>query len=140
MFIISILELILSCTIYFAAGNPFIFVMENLLVAVCLSGTFTIITPLFIKVFGKELATEIFGLTGFSIGVASFLGPLLTKIIIKDDEDYLMIYLIGAGICFLKFMALICFKENEPYIFKHKILEMDKDDKKINDEEINNSQ
>ena len=92
MFIISILELILSSTIYFAAGNPFIFVMENLLVAACLSGTFTIITPLFIKVFGKELATEIFGLTGFSIGVASLLGPLLTKIIIKDDEDYLIYY------------------------------------------------
>lgn len=119
MFIISILELFLSVTIYYIAGNPIIFVIENLLVACCLSGTFTTITPLFNKIFGKELATEIYGLTGFFIGVASFVGPLLTKIMIKEEEDYLMVYMIGGGICLMKFMALLCFKDNEPYQFKY---------------------
>ena len=118
MFIISLLELYLSFTIYYIAGNPIIFVIENLLVACCLSGTFTTITPLFNKIFGKELATEIYGLTGFFIGVASFIGPLLTKVMIKGDEDYLMVYMVGGGICLMKFMALLCFKEEEPYHFK----------------------
>ena len=140
MVIISILELILSSTIYLFAEYPFIFVLENLLVACCLSGTFTTITPLFNKVFGKELATEIYGLTGFFIGVASFLGPILTKVMIKEDEDYLMVYLIGTGICFMKFMALICFKEDEPYVFKHKNEELNNDDKIIKNEEIINNE
>ena len=152
MFIISILELFLSGTIYYIAGNPILFVIENLLVACCLSGTFTTITPLFNKIFGKELATEIYGLTGFFIGVASFVGPLLTKIMINEDEDYLMVYMIGGGICLMKFMALLCFKEDEPYIFKYKdenrnkidnkeIIKIEElgDDKKGDNEELNHA-
>ena len=118
--IISFIELGVCSTIYFFSDNALIFVIENLLVAFCLSGTFTTITPLFNFVFGKDLATEIYGLTGFSIGIASFIGPLLTKIMIKKDEDYLVVYSIGGGICLMKFIALICFKPNEPYIFKNK--------------------
>ena len=91
MFLISLIELGLSVTIYFFAENPVIFIVENLLVALCLSGTFTMITPLFGTVFGKELATEIYGLTGFSIGLASFIGPLLGKILIKEEKDYLIL-------------------------------------------------
>ena len=120
MFLITILELGLSGTVYFFAGNKIIFILENLLVACCLSGTFTMITPLFSTVFGKELATEIFGITGFFIGVASFVGPLLTKVIIKEDRDYLMVYSIGGGVCLMKLLALFCFKEKEPYNFKNK--------------------
>ena len=136
MIIISIIELGVSGTIYYCAGNPVLFVIENLLVACCLSGTFTMITPLFNVVFGKELATEIYGLTGFFIGVASFVGPLLAKIMVKDEEDYLMLYLIGGGICLMKFMALICFKENEPYHFKNKNEDVYNDIEKYKVEEI----
>ena len=39
MIIISILELILSFSIYYSASYPILFVIENLLVALCLSGT-----------------------------------------------------------------------------------------------------
>lgn len=137
--IISCIEITVSWTIYFSAQSDALFIIENLLVACCLSGTFTTITPLFNKVFGKELATEIFGLTGFFIGVASFVGPLLTKIMINEDEDYLMVYMIGGGICLMKFMALLCFKEDEPYHFKNKDENKNKIDDKENvkNEEIN---
>jgi MFS-type transporter involved in bile tolerance (Atg22 family) len=130
--IISCIEITVSWTIYFSAQSDALFIIENLLVACSLSGTFTTITPLFNKVFGKELATEIYGLTGFFIGVASFVGPLLTKIMINEDEDYLMVYMIGGGICLMKFMALLCFKEDEPYIFKYK----DENRNKIDNKEI----
>ena len=137
MIIISILELILSFSIYYSASYPILFVIENLLVALCLSGTFTTITPLFNKIFGKELATEIYGLTGFFIGIASFLGPLLVNILIEEEKDYLMVYFIGGGVVFMKFMAVICFKENEPYNFKNKNEELNEnEDKNIKNEEI----
>ena len=41
MVIISIIEFSVCGTIYFFADNPVIFVIETLLVACCLSGTFT---------------------------------------------------------------------------------------------------
>ena len=117
MIIISIIELTISATIYFLADYPVIFVIENLLVATCLSGTFTTITPLFNKVF-NELGAEMYGLTGFFIGLASFLGPVLTKLLIKEDSDYIIVYFVGGGICLIKFIALFFFDENSPYIFK----------------------
>lgn len=117
MIIISIIEMTICCSIYFVAHIPALFVVENLLVATCLSGTFTTITPLFNKVF-KNLGAEMYGLTGFFIGLASFLGPILTKLLIKEDSDYLIIYFIGAGICLGKFIALFFFDENSEYVFK----------------------
>ena len=119
MIIISIIEFIICGTIYFFADQPVIFVIENLLVACCLSGTFTTITPLFNKVF-KNLGTEMYGLTGFFIGLASFMGPILTKIFIKEDSDYLIIYSIGGAFCVIKFIALLFFDENKEYVFTPK--------------------
>ena len=117
MIIISIIEIGICGSIYFISHIPSLFVIENLLVATCLSGTFTTITPLFNKVF-KNLGAEMFGLTGFLIGLASFLGPILTKLLIKDDSDYIIIYSIGGGICLIKFIALFFFDENSEYVFK----------------------
>ena len=103
MIIISIIEMSISVSIYFSAEYPVPFVILNLLVATCLSGTFTTITPLFNKVFNK-LGAEMYGLTGFFIGLASFLGPVLTKSLINKDSDYLIIYLIGGGICLINLL------------------------------------
>ena len=123
MVIISIIEMTVSVSIYFFATSPVIFVIENLLVATCLSGTFTTITPLFNKVF-KDVGTEMYGLSGMFIGVASFLGPVLTKILIKDENTpdyyYLIIYSVGGGLCLIKFIFLFFFDENSEYQFKSK--------------------
>lgn len=127
MVIISLIEFGVCGTIYFFADNPVIFVIENLLVACCLSGTFTMITPLFKDIFG-DLGTEMYGLTGFFIGLASFMGPILTKSLIKEDSDYLKIYLIGGAICVVKFIALLFFDENKKFTFKAQLKEEDNTD------------
>ena len=119
MIIISIIEFIVCATIYVFSENPAIFVIENLLVACCLSGTFTTITPLFNKIF-NELGAEMYGLTGFFIGLASFAGPVLTKLMIHEDSDYLIVYSIGGALCLVKFIALLFFDENKQFVFKSK--------------------
>ena len=130
MVIISLIEFGVCGTIYFFADNPVIFVIENLLVACCLSGTFTMITPLFKDIF-RDLGTEMYGLTGFFIGLASFMGPILTKSLIKEDSDYLKIYLIGGAICVVKFIALLFFDENKKFIFKAQLKEEDNTDEGV---------
>jgi hypothetical protein len=47
MVIISLIEFAVCGTIYFVADKPVIFVIENLLVACCLSVAFAMITPLY---------------------------------------------------------------------------------------------
>ena len=61
-----------------------------------------------------------YGLTGFFIGLASFAGPILTKLLIHDDSDYLIIYSIGGGFCVIKFIALLFFDENKVFVFRAK--------------------
>ena len=119
MIIISIIEFIICGTIYIFATIPALFVIENLLVACCLSGTFTTITPLFNKIF-MNLGAEMYGLTGFFIGLASFAGPILTKLLIHKDSDYIIIYSIGGAFCLIKFIALLFFDENKVFKFRTK--------------------
>lgn len=131
MFIISFIEIGVSCTFYFFADNPYIFVIENMLIACCLSGI-TLLIPLFPKVFGKELGAQLYGITGIFIALSSLVGPLLIKLIVKNDEDYLTVYLIGASLGIIKTIGLICFKENKPYEFEYKNIN------KVNQEIIEN--
>ena len=135
MVIISIMEMGIAGSIYFLVKYPILYVIENSLIACCLSGTFTTITPLFNKVFGKDFGAEMYGLTGLSIGIASFCGPLLVKAIIPDtissDDDmkyYLYLYIAGGGICFIKFIILLFFKEDEQYIFSYITIKVDVND------------
>ena len=136
MIIISIMEMGIAGSIYFLVQYPIIYVIENSLIACCLSGTFTTITPLFNKIFGKDYGAELYGLTGISIGIASFCGPILAKAIIpeiksKDDPNiiyYLYLYIAGGAVCFIKFIILLFFKEDEQYIFSYKRIKVDASD------------
>lgn len=65
---------------------------------------------------------KMYGLTGISVGVSSFLGPILTKIFVNEDKDYRTIYFIGAGFVVIDIIALITFKE-EPYNYFGKLKE-----------------
>ena len=114
MLIILLLELTVSISVYFSAGTTVLYLIENFVIALCLSGTFTMITPTFNKVFGNKNGAKIYGLTGILIGIASFLGPILTKLLIKKEKDYLEVYLIGAGSVFINIVTLFFFK-NEPF-------------------------
>ena len=126
MIIISILELIVSLTIFYVANtlkNELIYIIENLIIALCLSGTFTMITPTFSNIFGSKGA-EIYGITGFMIGVASFLGPVLTKILIGNNgvKDYEIVYFSGGVFVIINLIFLIIFKE-EPFVFQGKLVD-----------------
>ena len=116
--IISCIEIGVSWTFFFSAQIYVIFCIEIVLISCCLSGTFTTITPLFNKVFGKELALEISGIAIIFLFVSEIPGELLINLIVKREKDFLIIYFIGGGISLIKFIALFFFKENEPYIFK----------------------
>ena len=121
MFIILFLELGVSVSVYYSVKEPIVYLIENFVIALGLSGTFTMITPTFHKVFGHKNGAKIYGLTGILIGIASFLGPVLTKIWTRkdNDQDYLKVYLIGAGSVFINIITLFFFKD-EPFQYGRK--------------------
>ena len=96
-----------------------IYLIENFSIATCLSGTFVMITPTFHKTFGPENGASVYGLTGMLVGLASLLGPITTKLLIKEETDYLKVYLIGSGAVAINLIVLTMFVE-KPYIYKSK--------------------
>jgi len=58
MFIICFFELGVSSTIYYFSDNPYVFVIENMLIALSLGGS-TMLIPLFHKIFGKDFGAEL---------------------------------------------------------------------------------
>ena len=136
--IISSIEIGVSFTFYFFAyTSGDIFAIEIILISCCLSGLLTTITPLFNKVFGKEISLEIYGITVIFLYVPYIPIELLKLFIIKEAKNYLILYLIGSGISLIKLISLIFFKENKLYKFNSNKEEDYNNIEKINDIGIN---
>lgn len=118
MFIITIIEVTVGSTLYFMVEYEAIFVIEVLLIGACIGGNFVILAPTFKKIFGLQIGPEIYGITSISIGIANISGPILTKLMLKEKEDYLIAFIIATILSGIKFIVLLFFNEN-PYEFKN---------------------
>ena len=126
MFIITFIEILIGLTIYFMVNFDKIFIFELLLTSICMGGTYVILAPMFIKIFSLSIGTELFGLTGISIGVANIMGPILIQFFSRDQSSFLIVFLTGVGLCFMKLFALYHFDE------KTKISEINKNGIRMN--------
>jgi len=113
MFIITIIEIIVGSSLYFIIEFGILFIIELILVSLCIGGTFTILTPIFIQIFGLYVGPELYGLTGISIGISNISGPLLMRLFSSgENSSFLIMFLIGTGFCVIKLIVLIFFDEN----------------------------
>ena len=114
MFIITSIEIIVGSSLYFMVDYKDIYILELLFVAACIGGTYTILAPIFVKVFSLYIGPELYGIAGISIGVANILGPLsMQSMEEENNKSYLIIFLTGVGFCTIKFIILIFFDENK---------------------------
>lgn len=118
MFIISSIEVTISIILYFSVKYTLLYVILILITASNIGGHFSIISPTFTKIFGLQYGPEMYGITGNFIGFANLCGPVFAKLIIKDNKDYLVVFLIGGFLCLIKLILLIKFNENERFLFK----------------------
>lgn len=131
MFIITGIEILISATFYFTAANSILYITSVLLVSACIGGHFAILSPVFNKIFGLERGPEMYGVTGLFIGFASICGPIFTNFILNETKDFLVVFLVGCGLCILKFIVLIFFREDDKYIYQDNV------DNLLNDNEDN---
>ena len=119
MFVITTIEVTVGVSLYFVVKFAPLFVICVLLIGACIGGNFVILAPTFNKIFGLQIGPELYGITSISIGIANISGPILTTLILKENKDYLIAFLIGASLSFTKIILLFFFKE-EQYEFKNK--------------------
>lgn len=115
MFIITGIEIAISITLYFSVKVTILYIISILLISACIGGHFSILSPVFNKIFGMERGPEMYGLTGNFIGVASICGPLMTNFLLNDSGDFLVVFLVGGALCVIKLVVLFIFDENDPY-------------------------
>ena len=113
MYIIVSIEIISSSILYFTVEYDVLYILIVLLIAACLGGNFVCIIPLYTQVYGMDAGPRMYALTGAIIGMAQFCCPLLLKFLLSDKKDYLIIFLIGGGLCVIKLIVLIFFNDKE---------------------------
>ena len=113
MYIITILEIISSCTIYYTVKYDALYVIMVLIVASCLGGNLCCISPLYTLTYGIEVGPQMYALAGNIMGLAQFSGPLLVKFMISEQKDYLIIFLLGGIFCMFKLVVLSFFDDTE---------------------------
>jgi MFS family permease len=115
MFIITFIEILIACTLYFSVNSPIIYIISILLISACIGGHFSILSPVFNKIFGLEKGPEMYGLTGNFIGIASISGPIMTNFLLKEKGDFLVVFLVGGALCVVKLVVLIFFNEDDKF-------------------------
>ena len=138
MFFITSIEIIIAGTLYFSVNIVVIYIISVLLISACIGGHFAILSPTFNKIFGLEKGPEMYGLTGNFIGIASVSGPLMSNFVLKEKKDFLVVFLVGGGLCFVKFIVLIIFKENDKFKYKGRTVDNSEnnEDKNENNEPL----
>lgn len=117
MSIISSIEIIIAATFFFSVKNNILYILSVLLIAACIGGNFSILTPLFNKVYGIEIGPQVYGLCAIFIGLSSLLGPLLCTFFLKTNKDFLITFLIGGSFIMVKIYSLFMFNEEETYLY-----------------------
>ena len=118
---ITLLEIIISTSLYFAVNYSILYVISVLIISACLGGHFAILSPQFNKSFGFDVGPELYGITGNFIGLASLCGPLMTNFILKTKKDFLVVFIIGGGFCMIKLLITLIFDENDKFVYKERI-------------------
>ena len=117
MLIISFIEISIAASFYFIVKINILYFICVLLISLCIGGHFSMLAPLFNKVYGVGIGPQTYGICGIFIGLANLTGPLLCIFFLDDKSDFLIAFLIAGSIIIIKIVCLILFDENEKYNF-----------------------
>ena len=134
---ITLIEIIISTSLYFSVNYSILYVICVLIVSACIGGHFAILSPQFNKTFGFDVGPELYGLTGNFIGLASLCGPIMTNFMLKTKKDFLDVFLVGGGLCMIKLFITLIFDENDKYVYKERLSQLLVDHQNNKDENEN---
>ena len=111
--IVTSLQVGISATFFFSANSIYTYYITNILENLVFSGHGTIAPPLVNKVFGMRNTIKLIGITGYFIGTAGFVGAIFAKFIIKDKNDFLIVYWIGCGFAIMGLIICLFTREDK---------------------------
>ena len=95
------------------------------MIAACIGGTITCLSPIYIKTFGQKYGVLIYASNGICVGASAVIGPIIAKFCLSQDTkesthyDYFIVYVISAALVTFPLIMNCFFKENKPYMYKN---------------------
>ena len=129
--IICINQIVCGVLIYFSSKNIYTYIIVVCFGVLSYAGHIILFPNLIHHKFGVENSVIILGICGIFAGISCIFGPILTFFIIKKDEDYLKIYLIGAGPTIISLILTMFVKIKE----KHVELLLENENDEVNEED-----
>ena len=111
--IITTIQVGVSASFYFSARKIYTYYITNILENVVFSGHGTFAPPIVSKIFGMKNTVTLLGITGYYIGTAGFLGAVIAKSVIKENNDFLIVYWIGCGFAIMGWVICLFTKEDK---------------------------
>ena len=111
--IVTSMQIGVSASFYSSAKHISTYYITNIFENVVFSGHGTIAPPIVSKIFGMKNTVTLLGITGYYIGTAGFLGAIIAKFIIKEDNDFLIVYRIGCGFAIIGWIICLFTKEDK---------------------------
>ena len=132
--IICCIQIFCSATFYFAGKNFYLYLIDNIIENIGFSGHGTIAPPLIATIFGIKNSVKLIGITGYYLGAAGYVLPIIGKFKIKKLEDFLIVYLIGTGFSIVALIICVTLSV-EKFVYNQEV-KIQSDTGKIENDEI----
>ena len=110
---ILISEILISSTIFYAGKYQYLYFIMVCFCSYLFSGIVVITVIIFPKIYGIKYSNKIYGISQAISGFSCILGPISSKVIIKEINDYKKIYLSGMFFSLLAITNLYFLNENK---------------------------
>ena len=119
-FFILFLEIIISSTIFYAGKYQYLYFIMICCCSSLFSGVVVITVVIFPKIYGIKYSNKIFGIASAISGFSCILGPIASKVFIKELKDYKKMYISGMFFSLLAIINLYFLNDNKYiYSFEH---------------------
>ena len=106
-------EMIISLTIFYAGQYQYLYFIMVCTCSFLFSGVVVICVIIFPKIYGIKYSNKIYSIACGIYGCSCLLGPIASKLIIKNINDYKKIYLSGFILSLLAAINLYFLNDNE---------------------------
>lgn len=139
-FSIIFTEILISSTVFYAGNYQYLYFLMICICSFLFSGVIVITVVIFPKIYGIKYSNKIFSIASAISGFSCLLGPIASKIIIKEKNDYKKIYLSGMIFALLAAINLLFLNDNK-YVYsfdqtKNTLIADNKDKKESQVKEI----
>ena len=113
MYYLLCIEIFISLTVYYIGKYQFLYFIYIIVSGVLFAGIIVIIMPLYNKIYGEKYSSKIYGIAMGIYGFSCLLGPIVSKVVIKEKEDYKYVYLSGTIFSVISLINVIKFDLKE---------------------------